>query len=200
MLTDKVPDKWQIRYLLACLTIWIGAVGCSGPKVPDVPATITALQQTQELATVEYTYTKVVKASDNETWYKIGDRKILITCEARVKAGYDLSKLDPRYVDISKKKIIITLPPPQILSLNIPPEEIRVAYEDIGFFRSRFDAGAQNEVMRLAEAQIRQQADKDAILQDAEKNGKLWLTGFLTSLGFEQVEIKTGNEIQIPKQ
>jgi hypothetical protein len=199
MLTKIGHTKELIWQLLAGVALLGGAYGC-GQKVPDAAATITALQQTQELATVAYTYSKVVKASDNETWYKIGDRKILITCEARIKAGYDLSKIDPGYVDITQKKIIITLPPPQILSLSIPPEEVRVAYEDIGFFRSRFDAAAQNEVMRLAEAQIRQQADKDAILKDAEKNGKLWLTSFLMGLGFEYVEIKTGNEIQIPKK
>jgi len=199
MLTTEVFEKWSNWLGFICLTCLTTGYGC-GSKVPNATETIVALQQTQELATVEYTYTKVVKASDNETWYKIGDRKILITCEARLKAGFDMSSIDPRYVNISKRKIIITLPPAKILSLNMPPEQIKVAYEDIGFFRTRFDATAQNEVMRLAEAQIRQQADKDEILKDAEKNGKLWLTSFLTGLGFESVEIKTGNEIQIQEQ
>ena len=199
MLTTEVFEKWSNWLGVICLACLIAGYGC-GQKVPNAAETIVALQQTQELATVEYTYTKVVKASDNETWYKVGDRKILITCEARLKAGFDLSGIDPRYINISNRKIIITLPPAKILSLNIPPEQIKVAYEDIGFFRTRFDATAQNEVMRLAEAQIRQQADKDEIVKDAEKNGRQWLTSFLTGLGFESVEIKTGNEIQIEEQ
>lgn len=40
-----------------------------------------------ELGTVEYTITKVVKADDNADWYKFGDRKILFTVKATMKAG-----------------------------------------------------------------------------------------------------------------
>lgn len=36
---------------------------------------VMALQQMNDLATVEYVVTKIIKANDNKTWYKIGDRK-----------------------------------------------------------------------------------------------------------------------------
>ena len=61
-------------------------------KEHDLPSTILAIQQTGKLATAEYTLTKIIRASDDQTWYKIGDRKILMSCEAHLKAGVDLQR------------------------------------------------------------------------------------------------------------
>ncbi len=46
-----------------------------------------------ELASVEYVVTRIIKASDNKTWFKLGERKILISCQATLTAGIDLSKI-----------------------------------------------------------------------------------------------------------
>jgi len=54
---------------------------------------VLGLQQMSELATSEYVVTKIIKANDNATWYKIGDRKILMTCKASLVAGIDLEAL-----------------------------------------------------------------------------------------------------------
>ena len=61
-----------------------------------------------ELGTVEYVVTKIVKANDNATWYKFGDRKILFSCKAILKAGIDLSKLEDSDIkaNIEKKSIL----------------------------------------------------------------------------------------------
>ena len=42
---------------------------------PDLSQLILSLKETGELLTAEYTLTKVIRASDDATWYKIGDRK-----------------------------------------------------------------------------------------------------------------------------
>ncbi|MCU0404387.1 MAG: DUF4230 domain-containing protein, partial [Chitinophagaceae bacterium] len=147
------------RFILALpwpATLLAGAIlfcACGSPS-PRPSGIVTALQQMQDLATVEYSLSKVVKASDDQTWYKIGDRKILITCEATVKAGIDFSQIDTRYVSISGKSISIQLPPPKIISISIPPDKIEVAYEEIGFFRNRFSVAEQNTLLQQAEKQI----------------------------------------------
>lgn len=86
--------------------------GCNG-KLPTNQETISMLQEIEELGTVEYTVTKVVKADDNKTWFKLGERKILITCEAIVKAGINLKELNHNNISRSGKKITIQLPPPK---------------------------------------------------------------------------------------
>lgn len=165
--------------------------------LPTSADTIVALQQMQELATVEYTVQKVVKASDDKTWYKYGDRKILITCEAKVKAGIDFSALDTRYVSISDKQISIQMPPAKIISVQLPPEKINVAYQETGFFRTRFSVAEQNELMQQAETQVLAQANQLGILKDAENNTRHWLTGYLRNLGYEEIDLQFNAPIQL---
>ena len=46
-----------------------------------------------ELGTVEYTVTKVIKGAD-VSWYTVGDRKILFSCQVKLKAGIDMSEFN----------------------------------------------------------------------------------------------------------
>ena len=172
--------------------------GCK-PSGPSPSGIVAAMQQMQELATAEYVITKVVKASDDQTWYKIGDRKILITCEAKVKAGIDFSAMDTRYVSVKEKSISIQLPPPKIISVNIPHEKIKVAYQEIGTFRSSFSVAEQNALMLQAEKQVLAKSSQLGILEEAKANTKIWLTGYLSKLGFEQIDIQFDAPVQIQK-
>ncbi len=169
---------------------------CNKP-LPKVPATIVALQQMQDFATAEYTLSKVVKASDNQTWFKWGERKILITCVATVKAGIDFGALDTRYVSQDGKHIKIQLPPAKIISVSLPPDQIKVSYQDIGFFRSNFTIAEQNNLMKQAENQMIAQAKNLGILEDAKRNTRAWLTSYLLNIGFEEVDIQFDTSIQL---
>ena len=57
------------------------------------------LTEMAELGTVEYTITKIIKASD-KAFYTIGDRKILFSCSATMKAGVDLDGFSTENVSI----------------------------------------------------------------------------------------------------
>jgi hypothetical protein len=173
-----------LQIVMACLLY----AGC-GKSTPKETSIISALQDMQELATTEYTLTKVVKATDDQTWYKIGDRKILITCEAQVKAGIDFSAIDTRSVSKEGKSIRLQLPPPQIISVNLPPEKIQVAFQEIGFFRSTFTVAEQTDLLRQAEKQINEKAKSLGILEEAQRNARSWLTSYLSMIGFEEIDI-----------
>ncbi len=114
---------------------------------------VLQLRELNELATVEYTVSKIVKASDDQTWYKVGDRKILMSCRATVKAGIDLNRLSPSAIRVDGKKVSIDLPAAQILSVIVRPEEIRTEYEEVGLFRS--DLGNLFRSMGFSEVSIR---------------------------------------------
>ena len=181
--SPNIKTKITTTFLAACLL-----VSCKD-KMPDNIETIHALKNLQDLATVEYTITKVVKANDNIAWYKAGDRKILITCKASVKAGIDLAALQPDDIDIHGKSISIKLPAPRILTVNMPPENIKVAYSDIGFFRDGFTNAERDALMAQAEKQIWNAGEALGILSQAKLNTQTFLNNFLMQLGFEKVAL-----------
>lgn len=169
----------------------LSIVACK-QDTPTPTGIVSALQQMQNLATTSYTLSKVIKANDNQTWYKIGDRKILITCEAEVKAGIDFSAIDTRYISKKGKSISLQLPPPRIISINLPPEKIQVAFQDIGFFRDQFSISEQSELLQQAEKQINAKAVSLGILEESKINARTWLTSYLSMLGFEEIDINFG--------
>jgi len=171
-----------------CIAFLILLLGCSSKKEYPKPA-VLSLQQIGKLATAEYLITRIIKADDNQTWYKVGDRRILLSCAASVKAGIDFSQLKPQQVAEQQKKVFVQLPPPQILSLNIPPESIKVAYTDVGVFRDPFTATEINSIMKTAESQMRQQIAALDILNTARANASAFVTRFLTTAGFTEVYV-----------
>lgn len=181
-----VQQKSIFHYfiLFACCSLLFG---CAKNRLPTPTETLATLRQMQDLATVEYTVSKVVKANDDQTWYKFGDRKILITCEADIKAGIDLKDVTAKNITLNDKKIAIVLPTPKILSVNIAPENINVAFEDVGFFRTLFTNADRTALLAQAEQQIRNSGEELGILNQAKINTQLFLTSFLRQLGFEEV-------------
>lgn len=177
--------------LLHCTLFLLGMsaiLGCSQKK-KDANAILSAVQQTGKLVTVEYTVSKVVKAADNQTWFKMGDRKILMSCEAILKAGIDLQGINPKNAVIEDTSIRLTLPHAQLFSLSIPPEKIIVHYQQVDFFRDAFTAAEREALLAQAEQQIRTLADSMGILQTAEKNATLYLQKLLQQSGFKKVTI-----------
>ena len=151
---------------------------------------IQAIQQTGKLVTVEYSLSKMVRADDNKTWYKRGDRRILISTEAIVKAGVDLQTIVPGDVSISENSISLRVPPPQVFSISIPPDKIKVLYEEVSFFRQRFSAAEREALLRQAEGQIRKLTDSLGILKTAQANADLFLRKLLQQGGYQNINIR----------
>jgi hypothetical protein len=155
----------------------------------DQKPNVFTLRELSDLATVEYTVTKVIKASDNNTWFKIGERKILMTCEAHIKAGIDMSAINEHSFKINEKNIEVSLPPPKIISFSIPPEGIKTAYEETGVFRDNFKAADRDALAVQAEKQIKNSIESLGILQQSKVNTSLFITNFLKKLGYENISI-----------
>lgn len=162
-------------------------IGCG--KKQDEKPNIFTLREMSDLATVEYTVTKIIKASDNKTWFKPGERKILMSCEAHIKAGIDMSAINEQSFTISEKNIIVSLPPPKIISLSIPPEAIKTQYEETGVFRDKFSVAERDALAVQAEKQIRTSIESLGILQQAKVNTAVFVTSFLKRLGYEKIVI-----------
>ena len=72
----------------ALLLLLLLLAACSrGPSLRDqLTERLSSLSNTAELGTVEYTVRKAVRARDEGEWFKIGNRRILFSCTAHIKA------------------------------------------------------------------------------------------------------------------
>lgn len=179
----------QIMNKLLFVCLLVGLQSC-GEEKKEVQTPIPALKEIGKLATAEYIITKVVRARDNKTWYKIGDRKILISCKASIKAGIDLTQLKENDFSRTEQSITIKLPQPQLISFNMAPENIKVEYTEVGFFRSDFSNTDIEDIMQQAEAQIRGQIDRMGILASARNNASRFVHNFLITAGYENVSVQ----------
>lgn len=148
------------------------------------------LSEMAELGTVEYTITKIIKASDN-AFYTIGDRKILFSCTATMKAGVDLEGFSAENISINSKnkEITILLQKPKVLAFNMPPELAKLEYEKVGALRFDFTAEDRNNLLRQGEEAIMADAENLGILADAEKNAQMFFEALLSQVGFEKINV-----------
>ena len=177
-------------YLFLVVSIVLTNMACSDGSEKNRMNEVLGLKNMSELATSEYVVTKIIKASDNKTWYKAGDRKILMTCKASLVAGIDMSKITANDIDISDNDISIVLPRARLLSIDMKPEDIKTAYEDISFFRSKFSSQEKNDLASQAETQIKNSVDSLGILTTAESNATLFVNNFLRKQGFRNIKIR----------
>jgi Protein of unknown function (DUF4230) len=170
-------------------TLFLLLFSCNNKSKEQQRKEIFAFKEMSDLATVEYTLSKVVKANDNATWYKLGKRKIIMSVMAYAKAGIDLSQIKDEQVVINNDGIIIQLPKAKLIYLNIPPEEIKEEMAATGLFRQGFDNNEKNELLIQAENSIRHSIDSLGILKKAEDNAQLFISNFVKRLGYKNVII-----------
>lgn len=170
-------------FLIACVFL-----SCSKPS-QDKKELIYSLQEMSDLATVEYTVTKIIKANDNKTWFKLGARKILMSSEAQIKAGIDLSHLSEKDFEIDGKNIRVKLPAPKLISLSIPAEKISVEYEKVSLFRDPFATAERDRLAAQAETSIRNSLGALGIFEQARINASLFISNFLQRLGYQNISI-----------
>lgn len=177
--------------LLAALLVLLAA--CShGPSLQQqVMQRLSVLSRTAELGTVEYTVRKAVRARDEGEWFKIGNRRILFSCTAYIKAGINLERLplDKIVVDESSRSVSLVLPHATVLSINLPPEEIRLEYEDVTGFRQKFSDQERQALLKQGERDIMRDIPSLGILAEAEQNALEFFRPMLEQMGFENVQI-----------
>lgn len=154
----------------------------------EVPETeVYQIRSVGTLSTTEYTLGKIIKWNDEGEWYKFGDRKILLSCKARVKAGINLNTIKDSDISVKGKTITIQLPPPEIVSFEMDPELIRTEMTEVNGFRSDFSQEDKAKVLQKGEESIRKDLKKLNVLDEAERNAKTFLIDFYKNQGFEQV-------------
>ena len=168
----------------------LSVLSCRGRLGKTTEESLRELSAAGDLVTCEYTVSKVIKADDMVPW-KIGDRKILFSCNAYLKAGVDMAAYNPAktVIDREKKSVILVLPSPKVLSVNIPVEEIRLVYSRVTGLRDEFSADERGRLLRQGEEAILRDVPKMGIIRDARENAVAFFEPLLRSLGFEDINI-----------
>lgn len=185
--------KRKMILLGSALCIWLMS-GCSKGQLPSLEQQtrekMEELAATGQLATTEYTVEKVVKADDC-AWWKLGDRKILFSLRAYLQGGIDMAKYDTAStrIDEEAKAIELTLPRAEVLSVDIPAEEIKLKYMKVGMVRYDFSAADRNQLLRQGESDIRADIPDMGILEDAEASARRLFTSMLREMGYEHVTV-----------
>lgn len=157
----------------------------------DQPTVVRQIRALQRVETASYTMDKIISGERENPIlpnFLAGDRLLLIA-HGEVIAGLDLSKLRPGDVDVHGRSVSIHLPPAEIFTTTLDNAKTRVYSRDTGLF-STPDPNLEGDVRAEAEHQLEAAALQDGILKTAETNAKQTVNSVLTSLGFENVELR----------
>lgn len=179
-----------VRVTMAILCVALFS-SCSSSKSSVLEKRLQELSETADFGAVEYTVKKVIKVNDVGEWYKIGDRKILFSTTAYLKAGIDMSgiSMDNVAFEGNKESVTLTLPRAKLLSINMPADETVLVYDQISFFRSSFSAEERNALLKQGEADIAADIYNMGILDDAEENVADFFSAMLYQMGFKNVTV-----------
>ena len=174
-------------------TVLLALPGCAPRESMQetVQREVEAITAMRQLSLVEYRVRKIVKADDEGEWYKIGDRKILLSCTAYLKAGVDLATFgaDDVQIDLTGDRVSVTIPHATLLSLDIPASEVRLEYDRVTMLRSDFTAEERNALLRQGEKQIRESVPSLGILEKADENARRFFESVFLKMGFTNVDV-----------
>lgn len=177
--------------LLVAALLALPGCACHSAVEETVQREIEAITAMKQLSMVEYRVSKIIKANDEGEWYKIGERKILLSCTAYLKAGIDLATFGPDDVDVdwTGNRVTVTIPHATLLSLDMPASEIRVEYDHVTMLRQSFSAEERNALLRQGEKQIRDSVPSLGILEKADENARRFFESVFWKMGFETVDV-----------
>lgn len=177
--------KWIVFTLLLALIL----SGCSEEEADKGKSDIYQVRAIGMLSTSEYTVGKILRVNDKGDWYDWGERKILISCKAKIKAGINLKKIADSDITVDGNKIEIKLPPPEIISFEMDPDQVKTEMVDVSGLRANFSQDDKHKILKLGEQSIKKDMLQLDILKDAQANAVAFLKDFYETLGYEEVII-----------
>jgi len=109
-----------------------------------------------------------------------GSGDFVIICKGRVRAGYDLTKMRPEDITVSRDTLYVTLPPVSVLDVIINPAD----YEHFSGHRTHEETVG---IILQAKQRLRADAVQAGILDQAEASGTASLERLLSTLGYRAV-------------
>lgn len=166
------------------------------PQVDVRSILVHQVQGASELTTAIFAMEAVVPASRDRTFggYVIGKTTLLYVAYGEVRAGVDLSKLQPEDVQVVSENVVsLRLPPPEILDSKIDVTRSQVYDYDRGFLGLGPDAAPQLQELAQRETlqKIVQTACTQGVLEEANDRAKLVVSQLLTTAGYKEFSVDT---------
>lgn len=109
-----------------------------------------------------------------------GSGDFVIICKGRVRAGYDLTRMQPEDISVSRDTLYVNLPPVSVLDVIINPAD----YEHFAGHRTHEETVG---IILQAKQRLRADAVQAGILDQAEAAGTASLERLLSTLGYRAV-------------
>lgn len=159
---------------------------------------VVAVRDLARLESASYHVERVIDATSRQS--RLGglveaEDTILLVAAADVVAGVDLATLGEGdvAVDAERSRVVITLPPVEILSARLDNDRTYVHRRETDLLARRRES-LETEARREAEQTMRQAAIEGGILERAEQNARRTVESLLRSLGYREVEVRFRDE------
>lgn len=110
--------------------------------------------------------------------------EIVLIGKGRVRAGFDLGKVQESDLNIHGDTLDITLPPAEVFDIIMNPSDFTTEYE-----KGTWSHELTKPIKEHAKSMLEQNAIENGILTKAEENGKTQLEAMFIVFGFSQVNI-----------
>lgn len=147
------------------------------------------LTEISEFASLTYSYTNMAEFENSKDFYGIKvpftTKSFIITYDGTIKAGVDLDKAE---VDVSGKKITVTLPAAEILSHEIDEDSLEIFDENTSIFNP-LKVSDYNTFNKEQKAEMEKEATDKGLLTEAGKKAADAIDDFISQLGSDEYTI-----------
>ena len=169
-------------------------------SVDSLPMLISQVRKCSKLYTAEYRVHKIVthddvlrlKGSVLQRQFNIklplGDRKIAIPIDAKLKAWIDFSQFSERNIERRGKHITIILPDPQVTMTRSKIDQKHVR-QYVALARANFSDAEMSAYQQQGRAAIIESIPSLGIFETAQANAAKVLVPMLTAMGYEEQQI-----------
>jgi hypothetical protein len=162
-----------------------GAFSFGPPAAPTITqeSVVERIRDVAKLVSVEMTLRDVVTYEQTQLR---STKRALLVVTARVSAGIDLGTDTEVEIDSTTKRIIVSLPPAQVMSVDVLDV---TTYDERAGLWNPFRASDRDAIQRRVRTHMLSTAQASGILRHADENAAKILTGLLTRDGYS-VEIR----------
>ncbi len=194
--------------ILTALLVLIGLLGASDrfwgavvswlrptvsePQVELPTLVVERIRGASELTTAIFAMEAIVPAQQDRRLgnFTVGSTRLLYIAHGEVRAGVDLSALDPSDIEVSPETIIVRLPPPRLLDRKIDVERSRIYDYERGWLGPDVGPQLQTRAARETLKRVVGAACDRGILQEANTRAE-FVVGRLLKLDARRVEVVT---------
>jgi len=182
----------------ALLSALIGALMAEEPQTRTVtrptPSVVVAIRDLSRLETTRFHMERVIEMHQRQRRLLDlveAEDSILLVAAGDVSAGVDLGALEEGDVQVQweTRQAQLTLPAAEIFSSRLDSERTFVHRRETDLLAER-DERLESSARREAERSIHEAALEAGILERAQENAERTVRGLVTSLGYEEVEIR----------